>query len=83
MLCVSSYPPHHSSSWLAGIGRATIDAAFLAALIDSIHAASAERAQAPKTFLCDEMREHHRLHQLGILADAEYEAAKSRILAAH
>lgn len=70
-------------SIVAGIGRARIDPAFLAALGDSIHAARAERAQAPKPFLCDEMREHHRLHQLGILADAEYEAAKARILAAH
>ena len=70
-------------SIVAGIGRAKIDPAFLAALVDSIHAARAERAQPRKPFLCDEMREHHRLHQLGILADAEYEAAKARILAAH
>jgi hypothetical protein len=70
-------------SIVASLGRARIDAAFLAALVDSIHAARAERAQARKPFLCDEMREHHRLHQLGILSDAEYEAAKARILAAH
>jgi hypothetical protein len=70
-------------SIVAGIGRAKIDPAFQAALAGSIDAARAERVQARKPFLCDEMREHHRLHQLGILADAEYEAAKARILAAH
>jgi hypothetical protein len=29
------------------------------------------------------MREHFRLHQLGVLSEKQYEASKARILAAH
>lgn len=56
---------------------------FFVELIKSISAAKAARPQPPQTFLRDEMREHHRLRELGALSEAQYEASKSRILAAH
>lgn len=52
-------------------------------LIRNIIAARLARPQSPQQFLRDEMREHFRLHQLGILSDQEYEAGKARILGAH
>jgi len=56
---------------------------FFVELIKSIVAAKAARPQPPQQFLRDEMREHHRLRELGALTEAQYEASKSRILAAH
>jgi hypothetical protein len=48
-----------------------------------IEAARLARPQEKQRYLCDEMREHYRLHGLGALSDKEYEASKKRILAAH
>lgn len=56
---------------------------FFVELIKSIGAAKTARPQSPQQFLRDEMREHHRLRELGALSEAQYEASKSRILAAH
>ena len=56
---------------------------FFIELIKSVGAAKAARPQPPQQFLRDEMREHHRLRELGALTEAQYEASKSRILAAH
>jgi hypothetical protein len=56
---------------------------FFVELIKSIGAAKAARPQPPQQFLRDEMREHHRLREAGALTEAQYEASKSRILAAH
>lgn len=56
---------------------------FFVELIKSIVAAKAARPQPPQQFLRDEMREHHRLRELGALTEAQYETSKSRILAAH
>lgn len=56
---------------------------FFVELIKSISAAKAARRQSPQQFLRDEMREHHRLREVGALTEAQYEASKSRILAAH
>jgi hypothetical protein len=56
---------------------------FFVELIKSIVAAKAARPQPPQQFLRDEMREHHRLREIGALTEAQYEASKSRILAAH
>lgn len=56
---------------------------FFVELIKSIGAAKAARPQPAQQFLRDEMREHHRLRELGALTEAQYEASKSRILAAH
>jgi len=65
------------------IGSAREGKKFFIELIKSIHAAKAARPQPPHQFLRDEMREHHRLRELGVLTQAQYEASKSRILASH
>lgn len=56
---------------------------FFVELIKSINAAKAARPQLPPVFLRDEMREHHRLRELGVLTEEQYENSKSRILASH
>jgi hypothetical protein len=56
---------------------------FFIELIKSIGAAKAARPQPAHQFLRDEMREHHRLREIGALSEAQYEASKSRILASH
>ncbi len=65
------------------IGSAKSGRRFFVEVIKSISAAKQARPQPRPQFLRDEMREHHRLHELGALSDADYEASKARILAAH
>jgi hypothetical protein len=65
------------------IGSAREGKKFFVELIKSIGAAKAARPQPPQQFLRDEMREHHRLRELGVLTEAQYETSKSRILASH
>jgi hypothetical protein len=65
------------------IGSAREGKKFFVELIKSINAAKLARPQPPHQFLRDEMREHHRLRELGVLTEAQYGASKSRILAAH
>jgi hypothetical protein len=65
------------------IGSALDGRKFFVELIKSIHAAKAARPQNAAQFLRDEMREHHRLRELGALTQEQYEASKARILAAH
>lgn len=65
------------------IGSAREGKKFFVELIKSINAAKAARPQPPQQFLRDEMREHHRLRELGVLTEAQYETSKSRILASH
>jgi hypothetical protein len=66
-----------------GIGSARAGKKFFVELIKSINAAKASRQQPKQQWLRDEMREHHRLRELGVLTDEQYEASKARILAAH
>jgi hypothetical protein len=56
---------------------------FFVELIRSIRAAKQARPQPKAPRLRDEMREHHRLRELGVLAEADYEISKARILKAH
>lgn len=65
------------------IGSAREGKKFFIELIKSINAAKLARPQPPQTFLRDEMREHHRLRELGVLTEDQYETSKSRILASH
>jgi hypothetical protein len=65
------------------IGSAREGKKFFVELIKSINAAKAARPQPPPVFLRDEMREHHRLRELGVLTEEQYAACKSRILASH
>ena len=66
-----------------GIGSAKAGREFFVELIKSISAAKTVRPQAKQQFLRDEMREHHRLRELRVLTEQEYESSKARILAAH
>jgi len=65
-------------SVVGGIGKK-----FFIELIKSINAAKALRPQERPQLLRDEMREHHRLRELGVLSEQQYEQSKSRILASH
>jgi hypothetical protein len=65
------------------IGSARDGKKFFIELIKSIGAAKIARPQPPQQFLRDEMREHHRLREIGALTEAQYETSKSRILASH
>ena len=66
-----------------GIGSARNGKQFFIALMKDINAAKAARPQERPQFLRDEMREHHRLRELGVLSEEEYERSKMRILGAH
>jgi hypothetical protein len=70
-------------SVVGGIGSARAHKRFFIDLIKSINAAKAERPQERPQFLRDEMREHHRLRELGVLSEEQYEQSKARILASH
>jgi hypothetical protein len=65
---------------MLGLGRALRP--FLIKL--SAHLRIARTARSSKArHLRDEMREHARLHEMGVLSKLEYEAGKARILAQH
>ncbi|HEY6644759.1 hypothetical protein [Povalibacter sp.] len=68
---------------VGGIGAAKAGKDFIVEIIKNISAAKQVRAQAPAHFLRDEMREHHRLRELNVLTEQEYEASKARILSQH
>ena len=70
-------------SVVGGIGSARAGKRFFIDLIKSINAAKAARPQDLPQFLRDEMREHHRLRELGVLTDQQYEQSKARILSSH
>lgn len=70
-------------SIVGGIGSAKSGKRFFVEMIKSINAAKLARPQPKSQFLRDEMREHHRLRELNVLSEDEYEASKQRILAAH
>jgi hypothetical protein len=64
-----------------GLGRALRP--FLIRLSAHVRIAIAARRRSKALHLRDEMREHARLHETGVLSRTEYEAGKVRILAAH
>lgn len=66
-----------------GIGSARGGKLFFIELMKDINAAKAARPQEKPQFLRDEMREHHRLRELGVLTEEEYETSKKGILNAH
>jgi hypothetical protein len=70
-------------SVVGGIGSARSGKRFFIELIKSINAAKAARPQERPQFLRDEMREHHRLRELGVISEEQYEQGKARILASH
>jgi hypothetical protein len=70
-------------SVVGGIGSARAGKRFFVELIKNINAAKAARPQERSQLLRDEMREHHRLRELGVLSEQQYEQGKARILASH
>lgn len=68
---------------MGGIGSTKAGRAFFVSLIKEIAAAKEARQQPKQQLLRDEMREHHRLREAGVLSEADYEASKARILKAH
>jgi hypothetical protein len=52
-------------------------------LAGHIRLAIAQRRSSKAEYLRDEMREHFRLREAGVLAQEQYEASKARILAQH
>ena len=56
---------------------------FLTKLSSHVRMAIAARRPSKALHLRDEMREHARLHESGVLSKPEYEACKARILAEH
>lgn len=67
----------------AGLGLRRQAQVFEAEFVRRIEQARQEWGQPRTHHLRDEMREHHRLHQLGILSTQHYEAGKRAILGAH
>jgi hypothetical protein len=66
-----------------GIGSARDGRKFFVELIKSINAAKTTRQHQRAQFLRDEMREHTRLRELGVLTQEQYEMSKGRILGSH
>jgi hypothetical protein len=64
-----------------GLGRALRP--FLVKLSAHLRIATAARRPSKALHLRDEMREHSRLHETGVLSKLEYDAGKVRILAEH
>jgi hypothetical protein len=56
---------------------------FMAKVAAHVRLAAAARRSTKAAHLRDEMREHVRLKQLGVLGEPEYESAKARILGRH
>ena len=75
---------HVTLARLTGKLGSTRDAApFQAELVRSIATARAAIAQSRQAFLRDELREHRRLFEEGVISADTYEAGKRRILQAH
>jgi hypothetical protein len=66
-----------------GIGTRRHLRQFIAKLAAHIRLASAARRRTRAEHLRDEMREHARLREIGVLSAEEYESSKARILAQH
>ena len=66
-----------------GFGSARKGKQFFVELIKHVYAANNSRPESKQQFLRNEMREHHRLRELGVLSEREYEQSKARILAEH
>jgi hypothetical protein len=66
-----------------GLGTFRIVRRFSQQLAAHLRIAIAARRPANAEHLRDEMREHFRLKTIGVLAEADYEAAKRLILARH
>ena len=69
--------------YTAGLGTLRAARQFMRKLAAHIQLAIAARRASKVEHLRDEMREHFRLKEAGVLSPQQYEAAKARILAQH
>ena len=79
----STYGVARLLEFTGGLGTFRAFRPFLAKLAAHIRLASGARRRTKAEHLRDEMREHLRLREIGILSADEYEASKARILAQH
>jgi len=79
----STYGVARLLEFTGGLGTFRALRPFLAKLAAHIRLASGARRRTKAEHLRDEMREHLRLREIGILSADEYEASKARILAQH
>jgi hypothetical protein len=80
---VSTYGAARLLEYTGGLGTFRALRPFVAKLTAHIRLASAARRRTKGEHLRDEMREHLRLKELGVLSVSDYEASKARILAQH
>jgi hypothetical protein len=83
---VSLFSTHGAAKLLectGGLGTFHVLRRFMAKLAAHIRLASAARRRTKAEHLRDEMREHLRLKEIGVLSAGEYETAKVRILDQH
>jgi hypothetical protein len=66
-----------------GLGSLRAVRRFMAKVAAHVRLAAAARRSTKAEHLRDEMREHVRLKELGVLCEPEYESAKARILGKH
>jgi len=83
---VSLFSTHGTARLLectGGLGTFHVFQRFMAKLAAHIRLASGARRRTKSEHLRDEMREHLRLKEIGVLSAREYETAKVRILGQH
>jgi len=80
---VSTYGAARLLEFTGGPGTFRRLRPFVAKLMAHIQLASAARRHTKAQHLRDEMREHQRLRQLGVLSVSDYEVSKARILGQH
>jgi hypothetical protein len=79
----STYGVARLLEFTGGLGTFRAVRPFLAKLAAHIRLASGARRRTKAEHLRDEMREHLRLREIGVLSAGEYKASKARILAQH
>lgn len=80
---LSTYGRAGLLQFTGGVGTFHAVRRFLPKLAAHLRLASAARRRTRAEHLRDEMREHQRLRDIGVLTGEEYEASKTRILAQH
>ena len=83
---ISMYSAHGRArlfEFTSGLGVKRAIGPFTNKLAAHVKLATAARRSLRSEHLRDEMREHFRLRETGVLSDKEYEASKARILAEH
>jgi hypothetical protein len=79
----STYGGARLLEYTGGLGTFRALRPFTAKLMAHIRLASAARRHIKAEHLRDEMREHQRLRELGVLSVGDYEVSKARILGQH